>query len=573
MKKRLLAGALALLCLAGCSVPVPEPQRLPSSDGGGTAVAYVPLDDRPVNTDRVAYLAGSLGYELVMPDEEDYRTRLDGQPLGESGLKYGDRAALYEWVLAQEEAGCDRYILSLDQLLSGGLVNSRCFTGEAVTLSDGTVLSETELIQSLLAALAAPENEIWLLDTVMRLAPTVGYDGNTLDDYNALREYAMQARPELDGDELTIENIVKSYPLSADGEIIPYDDEAVTSAYFQARARKLELIQCALDASEGLDNVRFLIGVDDSAPSASIQTNELKWLRQAVSGRGAVLSGADEDGMLAVCKMYAELDYDGELPEVCVRCFGGGENAASSAYDHESLSEIISAHLDYLGLDEAESSDGGSVLELIVLTKPADESQRSRYIGDAVAALRENEENGTPTMLMDAANNQYGTDFQEKLVRSTQLGFLLGYAGYYDLANVTGITLANGVARWLCLAQGGSKTQEQLDDFRRTLADSLIKDICYKNDTKLVLEQYIRSELGGDPDNFCRSGTDVQLVLDKARQSLEDSAAPVLKNLARSAYLTGLDGSTAGFGTLTVTSLSFPWLRIFEPRYFLEAHF
>lgn len=571
MKKRLLAGALALLCLTGCSAPVPDPQELPSSDGGETVVAYVPLDDRPVNTDRVAYLAGSLGYELVTPDEEDYRTRLDGQPLGESGLKYGDRAALYEWVLAQEEAGCDRYILSLDQLLSGGLVNSRCFTGEAVTLSDGTVMSETELIQSLLAALSAPENEIWLLDTVMRLAPTVGYDGNTLEDYNALREYAMQARPELDSDALTIENIVKSYPYSSDGELIPYD-EAVTSTYFQARARKLELIKCALDASEGMDNVRFLIGVDDSAPSASIQTNELRWLRQEVGGRGAVLSGADEDGMLAVCKMYAELDYDGALPQLRIRCFGGGEDTASSAYDHESLSEIIRAHMSYLGLGEAGSGDENA-LELIVLTKPADESRKSSYISGAINALRENEKNGTPTMLMDAANNQYGTDFQKKLVQRTQLGFLLGYAGYYDLANVTGITLANGLARWLCLAQGGAETQEQLDDFRRTLADSLIKDICYKNDTKIELEQYIRSELGGDPDNFCRSGTDVQLVLDRAQKSLESSSAGVLKNLARSAYLVDLDGSTAGFGSFTVTDLSFPWLRIFEPRYLLEALF
>ena len=101
----------------------------------------------------------------------------------------------HEWVLEQEESGCDRYILSLDQLLSGGLVNSRCFTGADVTLSDGTTMTETELIESLFAALSAPENEIWVVDTVMRLAPTVGYDGNTLEDYNALREYARIARP------------------------------------------------------------------------------------------------------------------------------------------------------------------------------------------------------------------------------------------------------------------------------------------------------------------------------------------------------------------------------------------
>lgn len=549
MKRKLLSGALALVMLAGCTAPVPDTQKLPDDGGEETRVAYVPLDDRPVNTDRVEYLAGSLGYELVMPDAEAYRTRLDEQPLGESGLKYGDRAALYEWVLEQEESGCDRYILSLDQLLSGGLVNSRCFTGADVTLSDGTTMTEPELIESLFAALDAPENEIWVIDTVMRLAPTVGYDGNTLEDYNALREYARIARPELSGDELTIENIVSSYPLDESGSVIAFD-ENVTSVYFKARERKLELIDCALKATEGMDNVRFLVGVDDSAPSASIQTNELAWLRRAIDGRGAVLSGADEDGMLAVCKMYAELDCSGALPELRVRYFGGSENSAMSAYDHQTADR----------------------LELIVLTMPADESKKSRYISDAIAALNENRKNGVATVLMDASRNKYGADFQARLVKSTELGFLMGYAGYYDLANASGIALANGVARWLCLAQGGPETQAQLDDFRRTLADSLIKDICYKNDVKIELDAYIRGELGGDPDNFCRSGTDPDVVLTKARQLLDESAAPVLDNLAHSSYLTDLDGGTAGFGSLSVKNLSFPWLRIFELHIFLEAN-
>lgn len=478
MKRKLLSGALALVMLAGCAAPVPDTQKLPDDGGEETRVAYVPLDDRPVNTDRVEYLAGSLGYELVMPDAEAYRTRLDEQPLGESGLKYGDRAALYEWVLEQEESGCDRYILSLDQLLSGGLVNSRCFTGEAVTLSDGTTMTETELIESLFAA---------------------------------------------------------------------------------------------LDATEGMDNVRFLVGVDDSAPSASIQTNELAWLRRAIDGRGAVLSGADEDGMLAVCKMYAELDCSGVLPELRVRYFGGSENSAMSAYDHQTAAEVVAAHLDYLGLDSTDS-DTADRLELIVLTMPADESKKSRYISDAIAALNENRKNGVATVLMDASRNKYGADFQARLVKSTELGFLMGYAGYYDLANASGIALANGVARWLCLAQGGPETQAQLDDFRRTLADSLIKDICYKNDVKIELDAYIRGELGGDPDNFCRSGTDPDVVLTKARQLLDESAAPVLDNLAHSSYLTDLDGGTAGFGSLSVKNLSFPWLRIFELHIFLEAN-
>ena len=201
MKKRILAAALSLCLLAGCGA---QPVELPEKEepDNSPVIAYVPLDDRPDNVGRVRYLAESLGYTLNMPERDLYRTALDGQPRNTNGTPYGDRAKLYEWVLEQEAAGCDRYILFTDQLLSGGLVNSRhiSHTGShpSITLSDGTELTEQGLLENLLTALAADEhNQVWLLDSVMRLAPTCGYDGFGLDEYNALREYGMQPRPEL----------------------------------------------------------------------------------------------------------------------------------------------------------------------------------------------------------------------------------------------------------------------------------------------------------------------------------------------------------------------------------------
>ena len=333
--RRLLAILLALcLGLTACGTAVPEPQTLPEGENSGPEVSYIPLDDRPVNADRVEYLAESLGYRLSMPEEDLYRTRLDGQGTNPNGTPYGDRAALYAWLREQEEAGCDRYVLSLDQLLSGGLVNSRSFLGEDVALPDGTVLSETEFLEAILALLSGEENEVYLLDTVMRLAPTVGYEGWKLSGYEALRSYGMAARPALAGDQLTLENILSAYPLGVDGEVLDpalfgVTQEAV-DRYLLCRARKLRLVSEALTLTEGMENIHFLLGVDDSAPADSIQTNELAYLRQAVEGRGAVLSGADEDGMLAFCRMYARCDCEGKLPAVTVRYFGGSEDRASS---------------------------------------------------------------------------------------------------------------------------------------------------------------------------------------------------------------------------------------------------
>ena len=154
MRKQLAALALALILpLSACgAVPVEDQRPEPSQRLGD--IAYVPLDDRPDNWERVEYLAASLGYRLLLPEEGSFRTALNGQPLNPNGTQSGDRAALYEWVLAQEAAGCDRYLLSLDQLLSGGLVNSRALAEpEDVTLSDGTVLTDSELLDKLLTAL------------------------------------------------------------------------------------------------------------------------------------------------------------------------------------------------------------------------------------------------------------------------------------------------------------------------------------------------------------------------------------------------------------------------------------
>lgn len=567
MRRKIFALLLALsLCLTACGTAVPEPERLPEGENTGPEVSYIPLDDRPVNADRVVYLAESLGYRLTMPEEDLYRTRLDGQDSNPNGTAYGDRAGLYAWLQDREAAGCDRYILSLDQLLSGGLVNSRSFPGADVVLQDGTVLTEEAFLAAILDLLADGENEVYLLDTVMRLAPTVGYDGWDLAGYEALRSYGMAARPTLSGDALTVENIAAAYPLGADGTPLDPADYGVTeeavAQYLRCRERKLRLIDEALRLTEGRENVHFLIGVDDSAPTDSVQTNELAYLRQAAADRGAVLSGADEDGMLALCRMFAVSDYGGALPTVTVRYFGGSESGASSDYDHQPMTEIVENHLRYLGCEAGEDGD----LQLLVLTAPAEESLRKTAIRQLIAALRQARKDGTPTILMDAAKNGYGTDFQKELVKKTELGFLLGYAGFYDLANATGIALANGVARWLCLQSGAERTQGQEDAFRLTLADSLVKDICYKNQAKIQTTVYVRDTLQGDPDNFCRTGTAEADVLPQAEADLREAAGDVLQNLSRSAMRTDAAGTLGGFGSLTIGKVSFPWLRVFEIR-------
>ena len=567
MKKRILAAALACVLLAGCGVRTPAPAEETPEER--PVIAYVPLDDRPDNVERVVYLAESLGYTLDMPEADLYRTRLDSQPLNENGTQYGDMAALYEWVLDRETAGCDRYILSLDQLLSGGLVNSR-HTAETltVTLSDGTVMTDAELLEALMEALSADgNNQVWLLDSVMRLAPTVGYAGFGVEEYNALRSYGMEPRPELTGADLTVENIVSDYRLGGGTALVPEDfglTEAQVDEYLAARERKLTLTAQMLETRQGAGygNFRVLIGIDDSSEENSIQKNEIACLRSGLSGCDALLSGVDDLAFKAVAKLYLE-EHGWQGAAVSVRYFGGTEDQPACAYDYQPLTDIVAEHAEFFGLSLRDGTDKGE-MQLLVLTQPADEVDRGRYVDALISTLNDCRKDHVPTILIDAGNGRYEASYYEKLAKETELGYLLSYSGFLDMAIVTGTALSHGVARYAFL-QSGQQTVATERAFARTLADSVIKDFCYKHVVREDLLAYIRNDLGASADNFWDPDTDRAAILARLESGMDDAAADVLRNLERSNFISSLEPyGERGWGGVALENYRFPWDRAFE---------
>lgn len=569
MKQRLLAAMLACLLLSGCGAVRTEPVDQESAPTDEPVIAYVPLDDRPDNVERAVYLADSLGYELAMPEADDYRTRLQDQPLNENGTQYGDRADLYEWVLAQEAAGCDRYILSLDQLLSGGLVNSRSlWESEPVTLSDGTTITEEALLDNLLTALAADaDNQVWLLESVMRLAPTVGYDHWDLEGYNALRSYGMAGRPVLEGDDLTISNIEGDYRLASDGTVLDLSEfdleEWEVAEYLSARTRKLSLSDQMLEtvSRPGYENFHVLIGIDDSSVEDSIQKNEIAYLRSLLREGDALLSGVDDLAFKAIARLYLdEIGWQGA--NVSVRYYGGTEDQPACDYDYQPLTTIMEEHFDFFGLTEADP--GAEELRILVLTQPADEAQKAAYYEALIADLNDCRKAGMPVVLIDAGNGTYGTAFHDALTEETELGWLLSYAGFLDMAIVTGTALSHGVARYAFLHHG-EQTEATERAFARTLADSILKDFCYKNVVREELIAYIRNDLGGNPDNFWQPAIDLEAVQSRLESGMDAATADVVENLEHSNFISNLESYTErGWGGVELTNYRFPWDRAFE---------
>lgn len=572
MKQRLLAAMLACLLLSGCGAVRTEPVDQESAPTDEPVIAYVPLDDRPDNVERAVYLADSLGYELAMPEADDYRTRLQDQPLNENGTQYGDRADLYEWVLAQEAAGCDRYILSLDQLLSGGLVNSRSmWESEPVTLSDGTTLTEEDLLENLLSTLAADaDNQVWLLESVMRLAPTVGYDHWDLEGYNALRSYGMAGRPVLEGEKLTISNIEADYRLGSDGTVLALSEfgleEWEVAEYLSARTRKLSLSDQMLEtvSRPGYENFHVLIGIDDSSVEDSIQKNEIAYLRSLLREGDALLSGVDDLAFKAIARLYLdEIGWQGA--NVSVRYYGGTEDQPACDYDYQPLTTIMEEHFDFFGLTEADP--GAEELRILVLTQPADEAQKAAYYEALIADLNDCRKAGMPVVLIDAGNGTYGTAFHDTLTEETELGWLLSYAGFLDMAIVTGTALSHGVARYAFLHHG-EQTEATERAFARTLADSILKDFCYKNVVREDLIAYIRNDLGGNPDNFWQPAIDLEAVQARLERGMDDATAKVIDNLEHSNFMSALpptgEYTERGWGGVELTNYRFPWDRAFE---------
>ena len=568
--KRLWAAVLALILLAGCAPrrtePLPYPE--PAASEPGKIIAYVPLDDRPDNVERVEYLAESLGYALAMPEEVLYRTALDHQPKNFDSLQRGEPWSLSTWVLEQEAAGCDRYILSLDQLHSGGLVSSRSMTGDEMELPGGGTVFASQLLENLLAKLAEdPNNVVWLLDSVMRLAPTVGYEGGTLEAYNALRDYGSQPREALE--HLTLVNVCLGYRYGADGQLLPEPESSpeLLDGYLAARERKLGLsdeVQRIL-AQPGYESFRLLIGIDDSSLEDCIQKNEIAFLRHGLrtweDGKqwDWLLSGVDDLAFKAVARLY--LDETGWTgARTTVTYLGGTEDRPACEYDFQPLTEIMEEHLAFFDLREADTAE----LQILVLTQPEDPDQMNAYRKHLIEALRDYRKAQRPTILIDASNGTYGTAVYEALTKDTELGFLIAYSGMLDMAIVTGTALSHGAARYAVL-RNEENTDAMDRAWARTLADSVLKDFCYKGVVRNNLLSYIRNNLGGDANNFWFPELDREDLLRRLEEGMKKETAAAIKNLERSRLITSLEPyAEKSWGGIALENYRFPWDRAFE---------
>lgn len=499
----------------------PEDEVSSEPQGGPVKVAYIPIDNRPVNFQRVQWLAESVGLQLCMPDEQLFRSVLDNMQPNDSGLTYGDRQALLEWLKEQEDE-CDYFIISLDQILSGGLVASRWFSNTDLSF-------EYEVIDYI--SQLSEKHHVILFDTVMRLASTVNYQGYSLDDYSALREYGIKERALLEGNKLNVENIIKGYEYAPNGSKLraSVSDEKMKQ-YLGARARKLRL--CDYILRNLADSIDYCyVGVDDSYPGNTIQTNEIAYINTILpKDRSIVYAGTDEFGMMCIARVCFDLYGSAK---VNIKFYGGGEDLPGDNYDYESLIDNTYKKLVSMGCTVCNDSDA---LQVLIATDAYHSgSSQQAVANDIISAARYNIQHGIPTVVIDpSANNKlrYG------LVDSgIPLTMLLGYSNWNTSGNSLGLALSMGVSRFLYL-KNDDATEESHVSFVKSMTFAYLKDISYK-----------------------AAGIAMGNLADNSPYSYSS----ILKKINASEIITDLSTyKTASHGNVRVSNFRYPWNRTFE---------
>ncbi len=457
-------------------------------------VAYVPLDDRPVHVDRVQYLAQASGMTLSMPAESDYAT-----VLGTSGHG-GNTANILAWLKSQETQGVDYYVIALDQVFSGGLVNSRYSDS---TYSDALVEHDLEAVEFLTEL--AKNNYVVFTDTVMRLASTSGYKEHTDALYKALRAYGEQERKVLSSSDLTISNVISTYRYGTDGiSAISRTNGGYTASetqvagYLKARERKLRIID-HLIKNAGANINALMVGVDDSAEGVTIQTNEVAYIEKLIGDygvTGTVFAGADEMGVMGIANIASNIfptaANKGKVP-VNVKYYGPAADSQADKYDKGTLSESIDLHLKSIGayqVDEAYANDA-TVLQILVLTRAQTSVESTgdatTYANQLAAQLVTNLNNNVPTVVIDASNHYGGAaNYAFKamvnagIFNRTDATELLGYSEWNTVGNAVGLALGNAIARYAYIYNAAEITTASNEGFIESLGFSFIKDTAYK---------------------------------------------------------------------------------------------
>ncbi len=384
------------------------------------AIAFVPLDDRPVSAQLPVMLGSIAG------------VRVDAPPAADLGryLVRGDSDAIVRWLNRRSrDSRSASFIISTDMLAYGGLVASRV---------PGASYADAYSRLAILRTIRANRPRAWIgaFATIMRLAPT-GTPASSgffaaYPAWKLLQQYANLHDPP------SPEETLVARDLEADIGTPTLD------AYLAARARNLAVDRhlLGLVADGSID--RLALGQDDAGP-VGLHVREVRLLQTEsadlqVTGRASIEPGADELGMALVAGALARQAH--WVPHVGVRYSTPAGATYQDPLEFAPISNAIDALIALCGgVRDDDRPDIYLYVRLPGTAAPEDDA--------FVAAMTRDAEAGRSVALADIsflASYRDQAAFAQRLLRSGLAARLDAYAAWNTNANTVGTAVAEAVA-------------------------------------------------------------------------------------------------------------------------------
>ena len=514
---------------------------------GKRPILLVPLDSRPPCREFVINGGKIIGHTIVTPPSEymDYYS------------KAGETTEMRRW-LAENAGNADAVILSVDQLLSGGLLAAR----EAhISHADIDVLAA--YLRTLHAAYpTVPLHAFYILP---RAIPQDGIEG--WRERRALLAYARllgRAGEGLSVDEDEMERLRGEFPTGDLEKYLAHFDESTA------------LASMLIDLTEEGVLTRLILGQDDGEEYSvgNLKKKELAALlaqKHIAQERAMIVHGADEIAL----SMLARLSVDelrtrgGAAPRIALRY--ARADMADMIFPFMAVSNNVTARekIAMLGAALAEDGTGSDLTLLISAGDSGADTLGTR--APAAAAVKDMLAAGTPVALVDLSRHFHAEEtlFPILVEKNVPVNALTAYAGWNTASNAIGTALAQAVL-YHCAIERAENTEERARAAYANLAfltGRIAEDEFYLKETIDRVNDTLRNagyQNTADLDltrNWCWANDLLTNDLSRRIRSYESTAsfrAPFVQNNIR---LRAVRSNITAY---------YPWPRTFEIR--METH-
>jgi hypothetical protein len=384
------------------------------------AIAFVPMDDRPVTAQLPVMLGRISGVTVTAPPRA-----LIGR-----FLEAGQPDALIAW-LNHEAAKpqTNAFVISTDMLAYGGLTASRV---------PGASYDDAYFRLRELSHLRSRRPQAWIgaFGTIMRLAPT-GIPAGTAffapyPVWSYLQEYANLHYPLLPSEEARA------------AQLRQLIGETTFDAYMATRARNLAVNRLLLKMTADGSIDRLVLGQDDAGP-VGLHIPDVRLLQAELAaanleGRASIEPGADELGMALVAHAIARTAK--WTPRIALHYSTPDASRFQDPIEYAPVSTAIDA---LVAVSGGERDDQNPEIVLYVRVPGTSAAQDDAF----VAAMTADVSAGRSVALADLSYLRSYTNqasFAQRILASGLAARLDAYSSWNTNANTVGTALAEAIA-------------------------------------------------------------------------------------------------------------------------------